>query len=198
MILSDDAQRMLGRFHIEEWETFGLKVAETIRGRTDVDPVLRMILLTRTMTILSKCAWGIDEEVRNIQRTLSAHDTEDVNWMNPDDDNASRVRERINTTLTRLGALEALGVNVRQQRREKIEEPLLFKCVLFGVALRDRDNKWQVMTARPLTPQMNGCKAVVVSGDKLRKIAEVRDGKVAVVQDNMNGVLQGTMVFICR
>ena len=198
--LSNDVLDM--KFDRSRWDTFGIEVAEMIRSRADVDPILRATLLEEVLKQAKKANWGLDDELDTMLDSLSRYKPSDLLWMDPDDAAANASRAKIQKALDQIKSLASLKKRM-EEKRQAMAQAIPLHFVGYGIALRtEKGNNWEVRTARDVPK--GGMRGMVISdtaivGKKtLVDIGVTKDEGWVIDRARLGGVPEGSMVFICQ
>jgi len=115
------ALKELGEFKGKGWETFYLKLAELARNSTDIDPILRVMLLKNILEYAVDTTPFNIKEIETIKEKLNEM-YELIDWMNPRDKEANDKRLRYSTFLT--GRSFAPLIKSIEERMAKLESSL--------------------------------------------------------------------------
>jgi hypothetical protein len=112
------ARELLRGRHDKNWRTVYLQVAELGRTNRDIDPCLNATILKTVLTKAIDCCRGkaIEPQSRQIQavlKSISGEDWEKYLWMNPDDEDAEKVRNLAATILGNCPRLEPIITSIR-------------------------------------------------------------------------------------
>jgi hypothetical protein len=179
-----------------DWETFGCTTAVKIAGATQVDPVLRVILLSRELKFAKFAAWGGDEAITKFAAGLDPLDADEINWMDPDDDLVAGKRQQAVQLLADMSDLKKAGDGILA-RRDAVFQRMTIGIIGSGLLLKEKTG-WTITTGVSAEP---GRTVFATTGKQgWFKIADVRDGKfvvnVADVSEDADS-LDGSMIFVC-
>ena len=188
----------ISEFQDLSWDTFGLEALHAVTVQPDLDPIVRLLLIHRTLTPLRKVAWGIEDVDSLARKVESKVASDDSTWLNPDDAEAQARRAAAVELLGNLPSFDALIQTVKSKRRAMFK-PLQFEVVSNAVALQN-GTEWRILQQSKDTKELKNGQRLLITADKgktLREIGTVVNGKPTVDLTRMIGVDEGTLIFIC-
>lgn len=186
------------QFPDNNWDTFGLEALHAITVQPDIDPIVRLVLVHRTLRTLRDCVWGLDDIDSVARKVESKVVSDDAAWLNPDDAEAPNHRNAARDLLANLPSFDNMIQTVKSNRRA-LFKPLQFEVVTNAVALQDGTN-WRILTQSKDARELKNGQRLLITADKgktLREIGSVQGGKPVVDLTRMIGVDEGTLIFIC-
>ena len=178
------------------WETFGLDVIDEILTHNEIDPVLRVMLLSRVARQAQAGTWGAGDVLVALDGLVSALNAGDIAWMNPTDIAANDARPKANAILAGLAPLKEARLLIAG-KRAALFKALQFRVAGHGVLIRDGDN-W---TAGPLKTALAGQEAIIIATDSARPTLVTigqpgNDGKLMLDPASLHGAPEGEMIFL--
>ena len=194
------SRELLGRIENlsgDGWETFALDLIDALRQRNEVDPVLRVLLLSRIVRYAQSAAWPAPESLKALVEGLRTVDAEDVAWMDADDAGAAAARRRATEAIAKMPDAKDLRA-AAASRRDALARAIRPRLLARGVALRDVVGGWEV---HPPVPAREGIVVMAVAGERrarsLVQVGQFADGKIEMDRVAMRDLPEGTMVFVC-
>jgi hypothetical protein len=174
-------------------DTFGLDVLKSVHDSTDMDPILKIILLSRGIGVCREADFGFTAEMKDALEKLEAFNAEDMAWMNPEDDALAASRQQAAELVKMLPDHEPIRQQIISQR-EALFASLRLTVQSVGV-LRQEDQRPKLKPASPLAG--NGViMAVARDSRTVEKVGEFSTTG-SVFNDAVAKVPDGSMLFLC-
>jgi hypothetical protein len=215
--LAATIRQMVKQCGADNWETQGFQIAERIRTETQVNAVVRVVLLTEVLDCANECGWGADAEIAQLQATLKKLNAQNIRWVDPDDVDSVKKTKLCQEALSDIekgvplaGIVKLIDMNAKiVSRREAMLRPLCLSARLAGggaadvrgVLIRSDDPTplWKVLLPPVAIPDGRLLKVVAADADgltrTLRRIGKIVSGRPEI--DTDPGVPEGSMVFVC-
>lgn len=180
-----------------DWETAASKVAEMIRDKTDLDPILQLSLLKEVFALAAKgsrpLALALAERRRQIQQ---ANLDLEVPWLNPVSDSARRTRPQARKLAAALPSLKMVAEVVAAKKSDLERELSRSRRELAGWLAWEKDH-WQFRPGATLTgDRVLGI--VYTDADKMpawKSIGTLAAGKAAFANDKDETLVEGQLIF---
>ncbi len=91
-LLAADLLKRIDAVSDKQWESAGLDLIALIHSNKEIDPLLKIILLDRTIKFGQRAGWGWGDDLKAYGEKLTAINADDLAWMNPDDPAAAAAR----------------------------------------------------------------------------------------------------------
>lgn len=195
-ILAKAVLEQLEAISRKDWETAPLALAAMVRDQKDLDPVLKVVMLSEVLKAGQAGGWRLDEPLKEPLARLEALGAEKVVWVNPNDQTAKAARPIAAAGVNALPALAEIGAQVIAARDQ------LFASLRLGIAgegaLFRSPSGWQIETRHP---KQEGETAAIIAGldpshPEWRTIGKVQGGRWVLDDDAARLAPEGTMVFI--
>ena len=196
--LANQLIEKLDDYDSSRWNSMTFDIAETIRKDENVDPIIRIMLLRMVLVNLQDFSWGCDDEIKMAMDETTKWELDGVNWINPSNEEANRLRPRIAKSLKKIQSFTKMKM-LAKKKLKGLFKRLATPNISYGIAIRNK-GKWRI-AGRPGS-LLDG-RTVWVIGNKpdgsdnsWRKIAVIREGKAVIDKSATSELLEGTMVFI--
>jgi hypothetical protein len=127
----------------ESWESTFFRVISMIKNDQRLEPILKIILLQKVSDVACQGSESLKRSFVRFHEILNSVPIDPaVPWMDPQNEDARRVRELAVNVLNRLPSLQELGRAAAAELRA-LRAPLGDSHEWVGWAVRDDDGKWQ-------------------------------------------------------
>jgi hypothetical protein len=197
-VMADKLNGQLLVVAADQWEAVGGSLLRTVLEEKELDPILAVIFAEQMFSLMQKHGWQMEfaEPLKHI-RDLRA---DDVAWMNPNDDTATRTRQRAKQVLASLPSPEVVTKQAEAQKHKTLVEASV-QLVGSGVLIRD-GQAWEARSGS-MPPDGALIYAARLPGDVSKPAEWIRVGqceKQRLVLDGTaaRSLAQGTMLFFCK
>jgi hypothetical protein len=190
-----DALKLIRGYKGDGWATLYLRLAEKARIQRDVDGILQASLVKMFLRQARMCTpWHVDQ----IDKVLSRMDKEvpdfrlDVEWINPNDEDAKRFRTPARNAVAGLDSFKQIIDNIETEIKRL---PSLVRSHAPVGVLLDR----QELSNLSLGRADGDLFVIIPSGQRshaLLQIGSIREGKPTINQNTIRTVPLGSIVFI--
>jgi hypothetical protein len=179
-------QSLLGKeLDTRGWELTMLDCLEAIQKPADVEPLVRLLMLERTLEAASKGSVSLAKSLQPMRDMIAAAEIQlTANWLNPDDPAATLERQKAASLIARLPQFAELRSTVETELAT-LKRPWLERYTWVGCLLKEDSplSTWRCATRT----QSN------ISGDLVVVTREGADGKV--VLDRIGKLQAGAAVL---
>ena len=191
--------KVVAELPTQSWESSFRRILKSIDDRTDLDPILKLILLQKLVETGVGGSAVLGEGFREYQRALSEGNVDlSVPWMSPKDEGAIKERTRAETLLTTLPSMDEAFLNAANQLQTlKSSDEGSYSWI--GWLTHSEDGSWCVETPSEQFP--NGSLVIVTKppGGKvvaIESIGEAAAGEAKVMSRSGNALVEGRPVFL--
>jgi hypothetical protein len=161
---------------------------------SEVDPVLRAVLLKRTLEAAQKGSYGLRVACAELRSKLDdKRELLSTNWLDPENSAADSARTTLQTLLSDAGSPDAIGQRARDANRELTAAPTE-QPEWLGTLVR-RGKSWE---ARGSFGQRTGA-LLVLEGDggavRWRRVADLSSGEVDWTAEDDKLLASGRALF---
>jgi hypothetical protein len=177
-----------------DWDVFGIDVVQQLVSQSDMNVVLRGILLQHILQLNQPTAvWSGEDGFGKISDALVAQNVEDIEWLDPRHPPDGDAIKKLQSTIAELPAILAVAKTEVLQRRNVILQAAKFTIIGEGTLLRDKD-VCELVTGAPCT---TGQIALAIGPDKtLEPVGEAKESKWSLDNGRTAVVTDGSLVFI--
>ena len=184
-------------------DEFAVKlIEERIRNCKNLDPILAVILIRKTMELVSTADTALAAELAKpaslIEDAIKSGVDLNVPWLDPDRADSKRVRTAAGKFLAGLPSLKTVPEAV-QKRRAALELQLKrSRYQVAGWLHRTPDSGWKVVAVNPLKPT-GEMKVMAFKGGKPSSwvdIGKMKSGVPALSPNTTGSLMEGRLVFI--
>ena len=182
----------------ESWDKTMAEIILAIRNEAEMDPILQLLLLSRTMSLASEGSYALKKCLDSTIATIKdpANDIDfDAHWFNPDDHAADIVRRKARAVLVKVPALTNLAADAKANRdllNARIHRP--YRPA--GCLMQDESGRWRCFGPKGM-PRAE--ELWVMSSDNAwsRVGRSTEAGELVIEQDtsDRNALVQGQLVF---
>jgi hypothetical protein len=178
-----------------KWESgFYSMIKLLLDDTSEVDPVLRAVLLKRTLEAAQKGSYGLRVACAELRSKLDdKRELLSTNWLDPENSAADSARTTLQTLLSDAGSPDAIGQRARDANRELTAAPTE-QPEWLGTLVR-RGKSWE---ARGSFGQRTGA-LLVLEGDggavRWRRVADLSSGEVDWTAEDDKLLASGRALF---
>ena len=139
------AGAQLDAMRFGQWPTVGPALIDNLRSSSDMEPVLRAVLLEHVLVMnQSTASWAHEDGYATVAAALKALDVDDMEWLDPRHKPAADVKQKLSDAIDQLPTRTAFKATV-DRRWEEMSKSLAFAPQAEGVLLRNDAGQFDVL-----------------------------------------------------
>ncbi|MBY0526257.1 MAG: hypothetical protein K2R98_22885 [Gemmataceae bacterium] len=201
--LAESAQALAENFGEKAWEDTLIGFAQKIRGNTEMDPILRVILLRRLLSCAVKASHPLEGPLAAFRERIDNRGFEiDVAWADPENKEAAQVRQKAREFMDKFPTLAPV-LKASAESRQKLESSIAqtFRTPI-GWLAQGKDSRWEcrLPSGTDLTPFAEAYVLVpATEGPAIwHRIGKVDRGKLLMDTLKEGVFTEGRVVFANR
>ncbi len=183
------------------WETAFLDALEAIQTATDVEPLVQLLFLERTLDAASKGSTILARALRPVRDPITAAEIQlTANWLNPDDQSASLERQKTISLWQRLPPVAELRMGVNAELAA-IDQTKFDRYTWVGCLLKDDNPAATWRCATRLQNNASGDLVVILrdAGDEkimIERIGKLQGGAAVLDTAKTRALSEGRAVYM--
>lgn len=202
-VIAEEVKALPENFAEKDWEGTVIKVAQKVRDDSDMDPILKTVLLRRLLNCAVKGSLPLQATLADFRERMDNRGFEiDVAWADPDSKDAAEIRPKAKEFIAKFPSL-APALKAAQEAQQKIEADVAkMYRVPSGWLACGGEGRWEARL--PAGVDLTGLAELYVLVPAAdgpagwRRIGKVERGKMVLDTTKADGLMEGRVVFATR
>jgi len=139
-LFADAVTNRIDTLAYQDWDVFGVDVVQQLVSQSDMNPVLRAILLQHILQLNQPtAAWSGEDGFGKVADALVAQNVEDIEWLDPRHAPDAEIKKKLQASIDQLPLVLTTAKKEVLARRHAILQAAEITIVGEGILLREND-----------------------------------------------------------
>ena len=200
-VIADEVIRALKTLDDAKWDETMIQYLNRIRSDSDIDPLLKLILLRRTLEFAMGGSYVLQQELQEYEQALERSGVNlTVPWMDPESVSGPKARNDAKLFLATLSNPD-LTAKTLDQRYEQLSKRLLSAVRPVGCLFQTRKGNWIVRSTDSLKEPDRSTQLFIVAsksdgGILWKQVGEMTAASIQVSTGDPEALVEGRPVFL--